>query len=1405
VAVDPSPTGTGTATKILAGFALLALLWAGYEADQLRRLSAPLQTPTAPRRLISLELSPTTAEASAIVGDWTCRASHRNPCTPVDQVARDALSRDTRFILAYLLLGLLVTAWAARATGASRWFVAATVVAIVGGGVLDLAGNRYLGAVLGDAAALPLDAHALTLARLAAMSKFAVLLVGFAGAAALAGGGLRLVSTRLRIEQQRRKVEHDEELEQGFTSVSGLIDRETAGIFADVPGRPGDQPGYLEHEAADEQFVSFRAADLIGLALSGGGIRSATFNLGVLQGLHRLHLLGLFDYLSTVSGGGYVGSFWSAWLRRQTATPGTEAFEAALFPTVRDEGVRPVSHVDTDQERHLREFSGFLAPRWGFFEVETWTAIVALLAGLVPSLLIGVSVIGVTLIAWLALTFPLASPSKWASATVSGLVTAAVFYLFERMWREFKRESAGLATRGAAEDSFSLAQKRYLAFALLAVAAVVGLQVWLPHLVYDARFEGPWPLYERVLAGAWSQAPADSGIVRWWAVTGIATAAAGSPPWFFSPRLFDYGVVWLLCGLGLVLLRMTYSVWPWSWRRETLAAFDRVLMRVLGMAALWCGIAALWHVVVNLGGLIGVAVGAATSAGVFAALRNWVGVALRRPTEAGAMDRLKPYLPQVLAYLTLGLVAVLVGGLLIELAGSDWWRWWQAAAAMATLLVLALFIKPDEFGLHAFYRERIARAYSGACNLAEGQHAADNRGTEPREHDDPRLSELRPRPLHLVCCAANDLSGDQVETLGRGARSAVLSKYGFSLGRYARPWTWHSTTNRLGSAVTASAAAFNSNMGQISVRVGPAVSFLMTTLNLRLGLWVRHPAAEVAGSRRWPGVLYYREMLALTSASGRVAPGQSPGTMLRDVHLSDGGHFENLALYELVRRHCRYIIVSDCGADRTVAFDDLGNALRRIREDFGVDISLDVAPLRPGADGRSKQHVAVGTIHYSPTDRGILLYVKPTMTGDEPTDVQQYRTRNTAFPHEGTGDQFYDEAQWESYRRLGLHAADSIFKFVARQDSEGRNRTADWVFAEASHQWGPTPEGLEARVLEMTKRFGALEAELQLRQSSGLLAGVFPELQHVPADVKRAWVPAAPAPIAPAAAGAPQAPGAHDADGVLSSELAFLLRATQLMEDVWLTCELDRWWFHDLNLGWINLFARWATSEAFRFWWPLLAPMFSPGFRRFIQERFPMRENQAALSSALANPQQGRVRQVDRPGDGLAATWWQQRSTQPVRWDEPLPASCRRVFYENVLTLPRPAGDVEMQASLAAVTVCDLGAGWTSDDFFVPPSLWGAGIGWYFLEGLLHEVRKHSSRCYVVVKAPREGQRHQVARDDRRSFLEQYRKIGFREDQAHLQDESPLCTAFGYDPELDVILTLDLEQWASAGERRSEA
>ena len=93
-------------------------------------------------------------------------------------------------------------------------------------------------------------------------------------------------------------------------------------------------------------------------------------------------------------------------------------------------------------------------------------------------------------------------------------------------------------------------------------------------------------------------------------------------------------------------------------------------------------------------------------------------------------------------------------------------------------------------------------------------------------------------------------------------------------------------------------------------------------------------------------------MVGLTAATGAApAAGETMPVMRRDVHLSDGAHFENLGLYELVRRHCRYVILSDCTADPEVAFDDLGNAFRRIREDFGVEIEIDIDPLRPGPDG----------------------------------------------------------------------------------------------------------------------------------------------------------------------------------------------------------------------------------------------------------------------------------------------------------------------------------------------------------------------------------------------------------------------------------------------------------------------
>ena len=1387
----------------------------------------------APRGGLSLQLPRNDDEAHRIVEFWTRTPEPSympdagNSARHLLDVAKDALRADYWFILSYVVALLLCIGWAVlvlqTVTGApklSRAVLLVTALPILAGSC-DLIENRLLTyqldagqpllpgrATWNASLASWVSTHAPALCRVASMSKFIAFMFAVLATLALAGAAGRLAALRRRDEEEERRqgTEGIPVEDEGRTgSFEALVNQENIGIFSNPDARTPDRPLVQTNVPADEPFVAFRAADINGLALSGGGIRSATFNLGLIEGLHQLNLLRLFDYVSTVSGGGYVGSMWSEWLARKdaafdecselrTESPDSIVRPGDLFPPTRTK-VPPLGGIESDPERHLREFSRFLAPRWGFFEVEMWTALVAVLGGLLPALVIALSIIGVGTVAWLSLTFSLACAQRVAPLPIIGALTTGALLGLEYWWQTYKVEQlqSALADEGQLEN-------RYFWLVLAALTVVLGIQALVPDFYVWATDRWLHGLHTMlpVFTGWWRTAPGQSGFERWWWVAGIAPNGA----WVISPRLFDYGLVWLVSSVVFISARVVFAIWPFVAKRETIGAFDRVLMRLLGLGVLWTGLALVWHVAINVGEVRIALTAALVSGGTFAALRNWIGVAFRRPAEPGLLDRVKPYVPMVLAWVTVVLATVLVAYALIQVCRDDWLWWWSSALLQGLVLVVGLFIMPGEFGLHKFYSERISRAYSGASNLQPKSHADANRGTEPQTGDDRRLSKLVGRPLHLICCAANDLTGDPVRTLSRGARSAVLSKYGLAIGG-----KWGTETKlRLGEAVTASAAAFNSNMGKVSLEVGPAVSFLMTALNLRLGLWLRYPTADRADYRRWPGLLLYREMFGQTVASGR-ARGADVPWLMRDVHLSDGGHFENLALYELVRRHCRYIILSDCGADPEIAFDDLGNALRRIREDFGVDVELDVAPLCP-VEGRSRQHVAVGTIHYSSTDRGILLYVKPTITGDEPPDVRQYKTRNTAFPHESTTDQFYDEAQWESYRNLGLHVAREMFDYVLPAGMADTKRiTADWVFAQATHRWGPTPPGLRDSVLQMTERFAQAEVQLRKEASPELLTEVFPELAVSGGAVVNTRARTA---SRSAASGPSRSPAATD--------LMLLVRATELMEDVWIACELDTWWDHPLNLGWINTFARWATAPSYRFWWPLLAPMFSPGFRSFVDNRFPTPPPPNPAKKFLSGAvQDGRVTSFT-PGafpTPLSELWWTTRSTQPRNWSG-------KSLYENLVKLQRrPGVFVEVQVGIAAVTFRQnpKRAGWTSDDFFVPPSLWGTGLGWYFLDNLLAVLHQEKCvDCHVVVKAPPEGERTKVANDDRRSFVEHYRKMGFRQ---RLNQEMPLsdpelsefrrgpagrrsdgfdgafAADLGYVEGADTLLVLDLKQWAA--------
>jgi hypothetical protein len=170
------------------------------------------------------------------------------------------------------------------------------------------------------------------------------------------------------------------------------------------------------------------------------------------------------------------------------------------------------------------------------------------------------------------------------------------------------------------------------------------------------------------------------------------------------------------------------------------------------------------------------------------------------------------------------------------------------------------------------------------------------------------------------------------------------------------------------------------------------------------------------------------------------------------VNLTDGGHFENLGLYEMVLRRCRNIVVCDAGADPSVHFTDLGNAIRKIRVDFGISIDFPHGiQVRSRSDGARGFYWALGDIHYGDADGagaqpGTILYLRPAYYGraaPPPYDVFSYAEATAAFPHESTVDQWFDESQFESYRELG--------RFVAHEMlGDGPQMTVAEAFKRAS-------------------------------------------------------------------------------------------------------------------------------------------------------------------------------------------------------------------------------------------------------------------------------------------------------------------------------------------------------------------
>jgi hypothetical protein len=353
--------------------------------------------------------------------------------------------------------------------------------------------------------------------------------------------------------------------------------------------------------------------------------------------------------------------------------------------------------------------------------------------------------------------------------------------------------------------------------------------------------------------------------------------------------------------------------------------------------------------------------------------------------------------------------------------------------------IVSWLIGANAFSLHGLYGNRLVRAYLAASRGASVRRPHWFTGFDPGDNlsmaaTDPGAvtpgATARSKPLFPVLNVALNMvaaSGKRLEWQQRKAAPFTISPThcGSPETGYVRS-THYVGGITLGRALTLSGAAASPNMGYHS---SPLVTFVMALFNARLGGWLPNTSRQHA--RRWRQGEPRTGMGALWDEALGKTSSDTPF-----VYLSDGGHFENLGLYEMVRRRCRHIVLVDAGCDPDYLYGDLENAIRKIRIDLGIEIIFPPDSLPgPNAAGKPARHLVLGRIQYDRADAGAppgtLYLIKPVLTGDEPFDVQRYaevtKQRPPAFPQQSTADQFFDETQFESYRMLGLHSVRHSF------------------------------------------------------------------------------------------------------------------------------------------------------------------------------------------------------------------------------------------------------------------------------------------------------------------------------------------------------------------------------------------
>jgi hypothetical protein len=805
--------------------------------------------------------------------------------------------------------------------------------------------------------------------------------------------------------------------------------------------------------ARNETIIDTRDAPVAALCLSGGGIRSACFALGALQGLARFGILKQFHYLSTVSGGGYIGGWLSAW--RSSVRDDNAVFDA--LNQLQNSG------DEAKEIKGIRADSNYLTPRLGLLSADTWTVLALYIRNLFLNWCVFLPFfLGCLLfprVCQSVLTLPFLSPQLFSTRFTAIFLCLAALMLGSALTANVYgryRGSVGGFSRAAFLGRVLVpivvsAMILTLVTQTPAPFAPNDHSVWWGAPIGALLYAVPWCIAALLLGPNRAQL---SGLdLLAWTVAGavvgmlIAFALALCDLSAISPSVLTIvglsGFVFALFVGELVYIGLSSFLKHAEENREWLARSSGWLSATAGAWLLVSGLALYGpdisqYFCKSVAAMIaGAGIGGVS--GAITLILGW-----SKTTAATKAHAASPHLSLMQIASLAAVVFALFIGVALAAVGEQLEAWlallpvstpilsftfvWDVIAAVALIVLSAAVsyaVNINRFSLHALYRNRIIRAFLGSARANAAPARAPDPFTGFDFTDNRLMADLLPegapvRLLHVINMALNVVSSDNPAWQERKAESFTVTAIACGNSQVGyRPTARYGGRHggiTLGTAMAISGAAVSPNQGYNS---SPLIGLLLMLFNIRLGWWLGNPKREE----------YRREgpVFGLTPALKELAGATTDSGQW--IYLSDGGHFENLGIYEMVRRRCRFIVVSDAGCDPACSFEDLGNACRKCFIDFGVSVNfkeLGIAarqnPPRPSA------RLAIGSIDYPGSDRpGVLLYVKPTYCATtEPPHVRSYASAHELFPHEPTADQWFSESQLEAYRALGAHVFERI-------------------------------------------------------------------------------------------------------------------------------------------------------------------------------------------------------------------------------------------------------------------------------------------------------------------------------------------------------------------------------------------